>query len=367
MGLFDSYLTLCKEKNEYRSLYDSLSKLYKLSDYFTKYDLLIDQYKKIESLKSGSATIFAKNEDELIEKFINDIKKIYSKKMNDFLREESYEGSLGYMNGVLKDLNNSSSKYLNGQLQSFIIDVTRVVENYPLIFSNYRLGHPIPKSVPPLSPELIKHEPLYKEILEFTIETGKISASLIQRRFRLGYDRAARIVDLLEEEGIIGPQNGSKPREVLVGTNNLSIKDTETTEYFSVKYGNLLLENRKNIIEFIDNDINGYEFEELMKNVLMANKFENIEVTKCSGDFGVDIIAFKDCIKYAIQCKKYSSSVGVKAVQEVIASKTMNECHVAVVLTNNYFTSGAIELASKNNVLLWDRNELIKLLKNYKG
>ena len=60
-------------------------------------------------------------------------------------------------------------------------------------------------------------DPLYNEIYEFAVETGKISASLIQRRFRLGYNRAARIIDLLEERGIIGPQNGSKPREVLLG------------------------------------------------------------------------------------------------------------------------------------------------------
>ena len=63
-------------------------------------------------------------------------------------------------------------------------------------------------------------DPLYNEILEFAMETGKISASLIQRRFRLGYNRAARIIDLLEDRGIIGPQNGSKPREVLTGGNN---------------------------------------------------------------------------------------------------------------------------------------------------
>ena len=59
-------------------------------------------------------------------------------------------------------------------------------------------------------------DPLYDEIVEFVITSGKASASLLQRRFKLGYNRAARIVDLLEERGIIGPQNGSKPREVLV-------------------------------------------------------------------------------------------------------------------------------------------------------
>ncbi|HPE14957.1 MAG TPA: DNA translocase FtsK [Bacilli bacterium] len=59
-------------------------------------------------------------------------------------------------------------------------------------------------------------DPLYNEIVEYIITTGKVSASLLQRKYRLGYNRAARIVDLLEERGIIGPANGSKPREVLV-------------------------------------------------------------------------------------------------------------------------------------------------------
>ena len=56
----------------------------------------------------------------------------------------------------------------------------------------------------------------YNDVVEFAIQTGKISASLIQRRFRFGYNRAARMMDLLEARGIVGPQNGSKPREVLV-------------------------------------------------------------------------------------------------------------------------------------------------------
>lgn len=63
-------------------------------------------------------------------------------------------------------------------------------------------------------------DPLYNDIVEFVITTKKASASLLQRRFKLGYNRAARIIDLLEERGIIGPQNGSKPREVLVQLDN---------------------------------------------------------------------------------------------------------------------------------------------------
>lgn len=63
-------------------------------------------------------------------------------------------------------------------------------------------------------------DPLYNEIVDFAVKAGKISASLIQRKYRLGYNRAARIIDLLEERGIIGPPNGSKPREVLVKLEN---------------------------------------------------------------------------------------------------------------------------------------------------
>ena len=69
-------------------------------------------------------------------------------------------------------------------------------------------------------------DPLYNEIVEFAIKTGKISASRIQRKFRLGYNRAARIIDLLEERGIVGPPSGSKPREVLVKFDENENKDS---------------------------------------------------------------------------------------------------------------------------------------------
>jgi S-DNA-T family DNA segregation ATPase FtsK/SpoIIIE len=62
----------------------------------------------------------------------------------------------------------------------------------------------------------VEHDdPIYNEALEFVLSTGKASASLLQRKFKLGYNRAARLIDLFEERGIIGPQQGSKPREVL--------------------------------------------------------------------------------------------------------------------------------------------------------
>ena len=89
-----------------------------------------------------------------------------------------------------------------------------------------KLTAPTPEEVKEVNGEAEEYEdPLYDQIVEFAISTGKVSASLLQRRFRLGYNRAARVVDLLEERGIVGPQNGSKPREVLVKLENKNHED----------------------------------------------------------------------------------------------------------------------------------------------
>ncbi len=56
----------------------------------------------------------------------------------------------------------------------------------------------------------------YDEILEYVATQKEVSASLIQRRFRLGYPRAARMIEIFESEGVVGPANGSKPRQVLI-------------------------------------------------------------------------------------------------------------------------------------------------------
>jgi len=58
---------------------------------------------------------------------------------------------------------------------------------------------------------------MFVDAVRVVLQEGQCSITLIQRRLRLGYARAARIVDMMEQEGIVGPADGSKPREVLVG------------------------------------------------------------------------------------------------------------------------------------------------------
>ncbi|HEX16715.1 MAG TPA: DNA translocase FtsK, partial [Deltaproteobacteria bacterium] len=56
----------------------------------------------------------------------------------------------------------------------------------------------------------------YDEAVAFVMETGQASVSLLQRRFKIGYNRAARLIERMEREGIVGPSDGVKPREVLI-------------------------------------------------------------------------------------------------------------------------------------------------------
>lgn len=108
--------------------------------------------------------------------------------------------------------------------------------------------------------------------------------------------------------------------------------------------------------------MDGPMFEQWCANLLKKCGYENVSISGKSGDQGVDIIAEKDDIRYAIQCKCYSSPLGNTPVQEVYAGKTKHNCFIAAVMTNNYFTRGAKELASATNVLLWDRDKLKKML-----
>ena len=98
----------------------------------------------------------------------------------------------------------------------------------------------------------------------------------------------------------------------------------------------------------------GFIFEKDFAKALEKNGFLNIQVTEKSGDFGADILAEKDGVKYVIQCKYYSSAVGIEAVQQIYAAKIYYSSHVAVVATNSVFTKAAKILAEETGVLLWN-------------
>lgn len=97
----------------------------------------------------------------------------------------------------------------------------------------------------------------------------------------------------------------------------------------------------------------GYRYEEKVAKYLKKNGYWRVKVTQASRDLGVDITCRKGLFKkYAVQCKRYSTPVGVQAVQEVVAGKKMYRCNSAMVITNSRFTKAAELLAQKNKVKL---------------
>lgn len=107
----------------------------------------------------------------------------------------------------------------------------------------------------------------------------------------------------------------------------------------------------------------GRDFERFCAELLKRRGFLEVEVTKGSGDYGVDILAEKDGVTYAIQCKCYDATpVGVSAIQEAYAGRDYYDRMVGAVMTNQYFTSPAVEAARKLKILLWDRGYLERMM-----
>ena len=116
--------------------------------------------------------------------------------------------------------------------------------------------------------------------------------------------------------------------------------------------------------------LDGVQFEDLCCELLNVLGYTKIRKTRVTGDFGLDIICEKDGLKYGIQCKCYSSSIGIDAVQQAYSGCAYYKCDVPVVMSNMYFTDASQELARVIGVTLWSRHffleEIGKLQKNKK-
>ena len=123
----------------------------------------------------------------------------------------------------------------------------------------------------------------------------------------------------------------------------------------------LLFRGRRDVADQFE-EMEGHEFEYYCADLLRKKGFLEVEVTKGSGDYGVDVLAEKDGITYAIQCKCYQTPVGVRAVQEAYAGRDYYDRMVGVVMTNQYFTAPAVDAARKLKILLWDRGYLDSML-----
>ena len=115
--------------------------------------------------------------------------------------------------------------------------------------------------------------------------------------------------------------------------------------------------HRKYTLKQLDK-MDGHQFEYACADILKANGYKHVKVTRSSGDFGVDVIAEKDKVRYAIQCKRYNHKLDNTPIQEVVGGLAYYQCDKGAVMTNQYFTEPAKQLAQVNDIELFDRDTL---------
>jgi restriction system protein len=112
--------------------------------------------------------------------------------------------------------------------------------------------------------------------------------------------------------------------------------------------------------------MDGHTFEEFLSTLFRRLGY-SVENTRYRGDYGADLVVTKDGFKTAVQAKRWNKRVGLKAVQEAVASAGYYKCHRALVVANRDFTKQARVLADANNVELWDRDALVSKLLAVRG
>lgn len=224
--------------------------------------------------------------------------------------------------------------------------------------------------------------PVYIEGLDiYTVEAGKIildknraHIGLIQRMFHIGFNRAEKIMVQLMEIGVVGTATETAPRQILMEPEQFEymadhdlIRYTEPSKDIDFEVSFQAEIEDKTRIDFYNNKydyMTGRDFEIYCADLLSKNGFIDVQLTPSTGDYGADILATQNMVKYAIQCKCYSSDVGVDAVYQVSGGMKYYDANIGVVLTNRHFTDQAIALAEKIKIVLWNREFLNNLIKN---
>jgi len=133
-----------------------------------------------------------------------------------------------------------------------------------------------------------------------------------------------------------------------------------------IKYKKWEREGKKGKVLLMQSNISdidimeGYEFENYLATLFFYEGF-SVDVTPKSKDFGADIILTDGAGKIVVQAKRYSKSLGIKCVQEVVSAIKHYKATNGVVITNSHFTEAAETLAKDNNIRLIDREELIEM------
>ena len=176
-----------------------------------------------------------------------------------------------------------------------------------------------------------------------------------EKTYRFAYDRMLNSADCQKSFQMLCNRWGGEDQPLPV-----QIRFEQLRDIYSPRFEN------PNPMLAVDS-MTGYEFENWCAELLKKIGFVNVSMTPGSGDQGVDILAERSGITYAIQCKCYSSDLGNGPVQEILAGRTIYKRHLGVVMKNRYFTQGAKDAAAATGVVLWNRDDLQRMVQEAQG
>lgn len=202
----------------------------------------------------------------------------------------------------------------------------------------------------------IQKEKSIENISKKILESGLIDLENVERsNEKISVDVSNENIEILKQ--VIKHLNLEIKWEQII-TRMGELKESIELENFEQK---LLRTDKKPSKKEIEK-MTGVEFEKFVGGCF-ENKGYKVKVTKATGDQGADLVLEDEKgVLTAVQVKKYSGSVGNKAVQEVVASMKFYDCDKAMIVTTGTFTKSAFELASKNGVQLIDKKGLDNLI-----
>lgn len=196
---------------------------------------------------------------------------------------------------------------------------------------------------------------LYMKVSDSCFELYSVDNRLFQNPKSLGLlvDAAIKAGNLEKSQELLTKLIDSEPYHPSIPILKSEIKRLENRSALKVNFS----------IDFSKiNDLTGLEFEKLLYDKFLELGFK-AESTPKTGDFGADlIIENKEGTRIVVQCKRFTSKVNLKAVQEVIGAIGYYGCDIGIVITNNSFLNSAVKLAESHDIELWDGDKLVSFL-----
>lgn len=272
-------------------------------------------------------------------------------KKDNLLSSDNYGPKNSFINIDLEKKKDSIHENLNNSKIGVPENITRkIVKNkvYSRVSkeqSEYELSEAIA-----LDHNVLNDHELLTSVVEFVVHESTFSQKKLQNEFDLDFITLSSYLDTLRTLQLIDYKNVRINNHFDLSDIILRIENARTV------HKDLITRRRFESLK------NHTEFEDFIIDLVTKLDYEIIEKVPLINNQSVDFLAIKDKVKFAFQCKFHNAPINYGTIKEIIYGVKFFDSHVGVVVTNNSFRKPARELADSNNIVLWDGDDLVRLI-----